>query len=293
MSRQRKTKRTRVERQDDSEAFERLQIQSLRHDFRREIDEILRLPPLNTISDSHDFLLKLGEITYLARRRREHEPSIRLAVKIAKETADTLDELIKHLAKIDIKQIGAILSISNELYPEGFPQEMTQLGLLRALDRVKAFLLALYASTQFATAIPDRPSGRGRPRSPYTACAWNLIDLWELTTAARPSDDSSISWLKRIPAPKKMKVRDGEYIIKQSATQFVCIALRMVDPTITDAHAITAIKNALISRANLYEALWKGLPQSFVGRVKTFAKLSKARRARASNGNSRVRKIKA
>ena len=65
---------------------------------------------------------------------------------------------------------------------------------------------------------------------------------------------------------------------KQPSTEFIRLALRMINPEIKDSEVFTAIKNALKARDELYEFARRRPPQSFVGLLQAFARFQEQRK---------------
>jgi len=108
-----------------------------------------------------------------------------------------------------------------------------------------------------------------------------LMEAWEVFTAEQLWGEDSPVWVvKPVPTPKKLDVNDRKVVTKQPSTEFIRIALRMINPAITDAQVFTAIKNARSLRDEAYEFTKTGLPKTFIGRLQAFDRF-KTRRASA------------
>src|SRR6185503_16435053 len=163
---------------------------------------------------------------------------------------------------------------------ESFRQQL-EIGnvssFLRMLNDFKALMLTLHAAIILGTGISGVSKGKGRPPSPYVEPALELIQVWESLTATRYAEDSPLWLMKRVPTPKKLEIsepkgKDQKYLTKQPSTEFILIALRMIDPKIKDAEVFTAIKKALAERDELYDLIRRNPPKTFIGLVKAALK---------------------
>jgi hypothetical protein len=280
--------------EEQSTQIAKLQLEKLRSEFKSDVDEILKLPPLTAIPDPTDFLLTLGEVVYRGKRRRQnkHILAIETALSYANDAVVQIEKIIEGLAQIDIEQWETILFAANHLFPDDCPREMSVLGLFNMLNHSRKLLVMLNAVAPIATGISDSPRGRGQPRSPYIHLAWQLIDLWEATTAQRKSEDSPVWQISRVPTPKRLDTRDDQkdLLTKQHSTRFIRIALRMISPNITNAQVFTAIKEALATRDQFYQVVASGATRSFPELLEAFDVRLKERREREKQRHTRVRK---
>ena len=59
-----------------------------------------------------------------------------------------------------------------------------------------------------------------------------LIKAWEVLTAEQSWTDLPLWVVKRVPTPKRLEVKDKKIVTKQPSTEFIHIALRMIDQNI-------------------------------------------------------------
>lgn len=175
-----------------------------------------------------------------------------------------------HLGKMDGVHLETVLSIASEVFPRPFFENQDLTGFFRLLQDLRMLLLTLHAAIQFGTGIVDKPTHRGRPSSPHVQQALELINAWENVTAERFAEDSPLWLIKRVPTPKREKTDDEEIVIKQPSTEFIQIALRMINPTIKDAQVFTAIKKALAWRDEFCEFARTTPPKSFIAKLEAF-----------------------
>ncbi len=274
------TSRARKRRQqlEQTALIETLQLDKLRTEFPQGIEQICNLPPLR--SKPHlidDFLLKVGDIIYQSRRRldSEHINRVLQSIRSSNAAAADIQKVTEGLAKLDIEQLEAVLLIAGEVFPKPFFEKQDLEGFFRLLDDFGALMLTLYAAIRLGTGISDKPRGRGRPSSRYVLPALELIDAWESVTSERLTDDSPVWFLKRVPTPKRLEtdVKDRKFDTKQPSTEFVWIALRMIDPKIKDAEVFTAIKRALALRDKWYDFVRRKPPKQFLSQIEAFKRI--------------------
>ena len=265
------TRRTRKRDQqlEQTALIKKLQLDQLRADFPQEVEQICNLRPLR--SSPHpvdDLLLKLCEIVHFGRRRlgKQHVDLVVQTIRSSNDAAANIAQVIDGLAELDIEQLQNILFIAREVTPQPFEKRDLS-AFFRLLNDYRALMLTLYAAIKLGTGISDVPKGKGRPSSPYVQPALELIEAWEAITATRYCEDSPLEVIKRVPTPKRLeasgpKGKDQKYLTKQPSTEFISIALHMINPNIRDAEVFTAIKNALRERDGLYDFVRRKLSTS-------------------------------
>jgi hypothetical protein len=215
-------------------------------DFPDEIAQIQQLLKRHALVDCSDEVLRyeLGQIVYRIRRYRdpgyaknisdleEHTAAAAIALGKAAANFARLDSLHKEtfgdaIAGFASYGIDAFSSANAglQLYQE----------IIFELEKMsrKAQLVAF--SVKGIRAFESKQAGRSRPKLPYLMPTLRFIELWEALTGAK------------VVAPKgvaKDHGKDGKGAI-QPSTEFIRLALKMIDPKITAANAITSIKNAL------------------------------------------------
>jgi len=280
----RRTFRVQTRHQQQSEqspVIEHLRLEEFRAAFPQEIQQICALRPLRSRPELIEgFLLRLDDIVGFARRRLEadHLDRTLLSIRSSKDAAEKIATVSEALAKLDGEQLETVLSIAAEISPRPFFENQDLNGFFRLLHDLRTLLLTLHAAIQFGTGIVDQPTRRGRPRSRYVRQALELIDAWENITAEQFAEDSPLWLRKRVPTPKREKTDDKKSVIIQPSTEFIGIALRMIDPKIKDAQVFTAIKNALSLRDTFFEFAQTKPPKSLVRKLQAFERF-KVRRA--------------
>ena len=274
------TRRTRKRDQlrEQIALVEKIQLDQLRYDFPREVERICNLEPLR--SSPHlvdDLLLTLGKIVVFARRRldEQHIARVEQAIRSSNDVAANIAQVMNGLAKLDIEQLRMVLVIAREMVPQRFGKRDMS-AVFRLLNDCQALMLVLPAAIKLGTGISGLPKGKGRQSSRYVQPALELIDVWEFLTATRYREDSPLEVIKRVPTPKRLeasgpKGKDQKYLTKQPSTEFISIALHMINPNIRDAEVFTAIKNALRERDGLYDFVRRKLrrpPKSLLGLIK-------------------------
>ena len=79
---------------------------------------------------------------------------------------------------------------------------------------------------------PLGPQRKGRPPVPYVLAAYELIELWEALTGR-----------KAVYPKGSAKGEDDECEAVQPSTEFIRLALKMIDPDVTNAQVITCLKH--------------------------------------------------
>jgi hypothetical protein len=279
------TRRTRKRDQqlEQTALIEKFQLDQLRADFPRELEQICNLEPWR--SKPHlvdDLLLKLDKIVGLARRRldKQQEASVVQAIRSSNVAAANIAQMIDGLAKMDIEQLQTVLVIARGISPKPFEKRDVSASL-RLLHDLQTLMLTLHSAIEWGTGIFDLPKGKGRPSSPYVQPALELIEVWESLTATPYWEDSRVALIKRVPTPKRLEVsgprgKDPRYLTKQPSTEFILIALRMINPNIKNAEVFTAIKKALAERDELLVFVRRKLrrkpPKSLPGLIKAVLK---------------------
>lgn len=217
-----------------------------------EINAICELAPLRKQNAWVDpLLLNLFNIVATYGRRlsddEDYSGLVLQSIRSAEAAAQNFDSVVDGIMKMDITHIRQILFFAQRLHPEFFGKNGV-MDFYRALNEFNSMMAALSAAIKLGTGTFDRPRGRGRPPSPYTRPALELIELWEFITAEKPS--LSTGWMiKKVPTPKKLDIerpKGGNHVeTKQSSTEFIRLSLRMIKPEISDSEVFTAIKKAL------------------------------------------------
>jgi len=266
--------------QIEGDSVDKLRLADFKAEFPREITQICNLAPLRAKPDLiDDFLLTLGEIVGLARRRLDADQKERVieSIRASKDAADKMPAIAAALGKMDAQQLDNILSIATEVFPRPFLKNQDPLKIFRLLQDFTTLLLALHCAIQLGTGVLDQPPRRGRPSSPYVQPTLELIRAWGVVTAEQSWKDSPLWVVKRVPTPKRLEVKDQKIVTKQPSTEFIQIALRMIDPGIKDAEVFTAIKNALSLGDEIYEFIKTKPPKSIAGKLNAFERFKTRR----------------
>jgi hypothetical protein len=187
--------------------------------------------------DEEELRYELGDIVYsFGRRYRDldYAANIALLEQQAAAAASALSEAHRAVQSIDGNHLELFNNLIAELLPElaqdmQFPQLINEIELMSLKAHVIAFAVRAVTSTE------TKPRGRSRPTLPYQMPTFQLIDLWEALTG------------EPVATPKgTAKGTDGRPDeAAQPSTEFVRLALKMIDPKITAANAVTSIKKAL------------------------------------------------
>jgi hypothetical protein len=96
-------------------------------------------------------------------------------------------------------------------------------------------LMRLKAGLRVARSPESRGEGRTRPRLPYLMPMVELLRLWTVLTQ------------KKVVTPRGTAIAKNAAVVEaiQPSTEFVRLALRMIDPSVTLPNVMTSIKNAM------------------------------------------------
>jgi hypothetical protein len=189
--------------------------------------------------DEEALRYELGDIVYSYSRRHrgsDYAANIALVEKHAAAAASALSQAHKALLGIDGNHIRLFNWMIATVVPElaqdlQFPKLINETELLAIKAESIGFTARIISSPE------AKPDGRSRPTLPYQAPTADLIELWEELTG------------KPVVTPKgTAKGSKGEREALQPSTEFVRLALKMIDPKVTAANAITSIKKALSAR---------------------------------------------
>jgi hypothetical protein len=177
--------------------------------------------------------LNLSEIVYRHRNRHSRDRGyfqrIRGGVQSAEIAADHIDKLVGVLMKLDDVHRDTFMFTVNKLSLGRFGEMVGDFArpILEAQLMMQLFSKAL----QLSTLEPFEQQGRGRPRVKYVPAAYDLVDLWERLTGQ-----------KAVYPKGSAKGKGGLYEAVQPSSEFIRLALQMIDPDITNAQAITCLK---------------------------------------------------
>ncbi len=167
----------------------------------------------------------------------DYESKNRAAILLAKECAEKLPKLNERLECLDVQQIEIMSELFRHLAPN-----FARLPWADILDRIEEhtkLLQVLSVALAISTGTTIRPSGRGRKRLPYAEAAFDLLQLWERYTD------------KMMKSPKGVAMagidkKSGRWQIEaeQTSTEFMRLALKMINPRVKLSEVMTSIKNA-------------------------------------------------
>jgi len=175
----------------------------------KEIDGICKLAPLQKNDAQVDrLLLELFNIVAIYGRRlsdsEDYSGRVLQSIRSAAVAAQNFGSVVDGIMKMDIRHVEQILLFAQKIHPQRFA-ERGVLDFYRTLNETHVIIEVLAGAMKVATGTSDRPRGRGRPTSPYTRPALELIELWEFITAEKPS--WSTGWIiKKVPTPKKLDI---------------------------------------------------------------------------------------
>jgi hypothetical protein len=234
--------------------------------FEKQFDEIWKLLNRGTIKSlagelaKDDVAIRLSEIVALNQRRydpaafREHQSKrfasdsrvpvegsyfdvVKRGIRAAEAAAENLEVLVASFQAFDHLHIDKTFEALNGLSvvlgmssPEMDFSNFLKSALVTGRD-----IKLLAAAMQVATGQSLHKQGRGRPGSIYVSLAIELAILWdELTRSVIVTPKSS--------RQDKTGLRPGS---PQPSTQFIWLAMQMVDPKVTLQKTETAIRNAM------------------------------------------------
>jgi hypothetical protein len=221
-------------------------VEKLRRDFPGELKDIFKLRPLRSLAHADEFVADFANIVFFNQRLADDsiQRIIILATKSADQAVENIESFKRHFTAIDVEVLKATFRLMHQLYPGLIPKNIDNDELFKILSWVQTVFLFLSLATALSTSVSEAPKRRGRPGSKHVFPAIQLIQLWEKTTAEK------IGRLKPVPTPKK-----NQGLIDQPSTEFIRIALKMIDPKINEAKTFTAIKHALETQEEFYRKL--------------------------------------
>jgi hypothetical protein len=190
-------------------------------------------PP--AMDDLKTIQLNLSLIVYRHRNRHSRNSRyldrIHRGIQSAEAAADHLDKIVDLLINLDAAQRDVFMYTVNKLSLGRYADTIEDFvrHVLEAQLTMRLFSRTLHISTS----EPFEPRRKGRPRVQYVSAAFDLIRLWESLTC------------QRAVYPKgSAEGEGGEYEAVQPSTEFIRLALKMIDPDITNAQVITCLKYA-------------------------------------------------
>ena len=251
--------------------FQLEHVYPLGRDFPLEFAAIGRLKPvMQWVGDkSKDKLqLQLGAIVYLHRRRYGDDaynglakqnypvPPISARPRSSKKKLPTLElpyfELIREALAGLQDAVGSLENAANRLKFVDMPhwetisivaksipslevEDFDALNVHRRLAGLMNFLAGLSISIQLGTGVTTSRKGKGRPGDNYLWAAMDLVELWKVISG------------KSVTTPRgTANAKNDQKEFTQPSTEFVRLALKMIDPHVTNSEVVTAIRGALL-----------------------------------------------
>jgi hypothetical protein len=214
----------------------RMRLDWLIKEFPEELHAICGLEPLRSSPNLIPFLTQLTAIIYLFRAKYEDFHDVMKAAHELEKGVAHIKRAMQGFAYVNFFLLRAALRETGEKCPHLMGLDAKQ--LLELLDDFCVLSSDIGEVLRSAAHIDLQPRGRGDKQAYYFVPTVPLIELWESVAG------------KKVPTPKKIPEashggKKQTFISKQPSTEFIRIALRMIDPTITDAQVFTAIKRAL------------------------------------------------
>jgi hypothetical protein len=233
---------------------DRMRLDWLITDFPKELHAICCLVPLRSSANLIPFLTQLTAIIYLFRAKYESVPVAKKVGRELEKGAGNLERAIQDFRRMNYFVLGAALPEVSEKSPRLKGLDATQ--VLELLDEYQVFLNALNDAVRTTADVALVPRKRGDKTAYHFVPTLPLMELWESILATQ-QDRAARRQGRGVPTPKRVtEVAQSKnkltFISKQPSTEFIRIALRMIDPTITDAQVFTAIKVARSKRNSLY-----------------------------------------
>jgi hypothetical protein len=233
-----------INKRSDNRGF--TPAEKLRREFPDQLKDIFKLHPLRSLADVDGFLTDFAQIVYTDRKLANDDikQATMLAIQSADDVVDKIELLRKNCVAMDADLLTPIFRLMHRVHPQVAPVDLRDDAFFGMLDWVQAMLTMFSLATAVSTDVSGPRKSRGRPRSKYVRTAIRLIQLWEHFTAEK------VGVLKSIPTPKK-----NQGIIDQPSTEFMRIALQIIDPKIKESEVFTAIKHALETQKEFYQKL--------------------------------------
>jgi hypothetical protein len=211
----------------------RLRPDWLQREFPEELRAICALAPMQSNPNLDRFLLGLHAIVYTFRARFEGANGAVRVVSALEHAIANIEKVIQGLGHFNAFALAAALPDVSEKCSQLKVVDAGQ--VFEQLTDTVVFLRALSEAMRSAASISVVPKRRGDKRKYDYVPALYLRWLWEGATG-----------IEEIPHPKKLpkdvvEREKPKFISKQPSTEFIRLALRMINPAITDAQAMTAI----------------------------------------------------
>ena len=152
------------------------------------------------------------------------------------KAAALLDRIVPALGSLDFMHWEIIFKAREVFPPFRLPSELASLDLMETLALLKkaSVVSASLSGTVLIAGGPDlqdvQKRKRGNARLPYLEATVELLAFWKKWTGADA------------PFAKVDETQDGG--LTQNSSEFVRLALSLIDPHVTAANAVTSINNA-------------------------------------------------
>jgi hypothetical protein len=259
--------------------------------FPKEFGELCLIPPLDKNKDLITTVQEnLGEIVFRHRKRfmedKDYFVRIEQCIRSAASVEKALREFVDLFMRMDTAHRDTTLYVGKEIAKEiamaRFPDKLDE--FLGQLDAMAAMMTVLAAAVTVGTGISAAKRGRGRPQSPYTSPAFELMQQWESLTAEPMTEGEALIAfgatddlataerrairrintpfdglkINKVPTPRplaKGKDKDQKRQFAEHSTAFIGKCLEMINPGITTSQVITSIKHAVKQRALMEKVL--------------------------------------
>ena len=175
------------EHQDIEALEEEFFFNYLPSNFPKEFGELCLIPPLDKNKDLiRTVQLSLGEIIFRHRKRfaedKDYFVRIEKCIRSAESAEKALQEFVDLFMRMDAAHRDAILYVANEIASDQFQDQ--KLGeFFGELTAMATMMRVLAAAVMYGTGISAARRGQGRPQSPYTSPAFELMQQWQSITA--------------------------------------------------------------------------------------------------------------
>ena len=233
--------------------FRRLSFRDIEERYGKELDVFFQLCfGKNEITEQEriDFAYELDEIIEGHKRR-----SIPSYYDQMAECKTDFSNAAKHLRNavekfycLDVNHWKAVCTCLEDITPDGARKDLSNpdgiVGLLALLNNA-AVLSDMLSVCIFVAGLDQLQKRRqGNKLLPYLQPTMELINLWERWTR------NKVKFAKAFP-----KKHQGGGEPAQNSTEFIRLALRRLDPTVSAANAITSINNCRDARLESREIL--------------------------------------
>jgi hypothetical protein len=192
---------------------------------------------------------ELGRIVYrLQERYRDPQYGINIS-KLEKQTATAalaLREARKSFELLDFVHLKLFESVLSTV-PHDSTLNSTEIfsgakaaAILDEMDKMAMKMEFITVAISFIAIFErKKPLRRSRPRLPYRMPTWHLVNLWKTLTG------------QQVVTPKGTSPRGENVEAIQPSTEFVRLALKMIDPNVTTANVFTSIRTVLAAEKKM------------------------------------------